>query len=420
MQAVKNTGTPRARRGKSCHPTPAQDITPMTNTARRLDFGMFLAPFHRLGENPTLSMERNMRLIEHLDTLGFDQVWIGEHHSFARELIADPVVFLAAAAARTRHIRLGTGVTSLPYHHPFMVADRMLQVDHMTRGRAMLGCGPGALVSDAYMMGIDPKDQRRRMNESLGAIMRLLRGETVSMQTDWFTLREARLQMANFTVPHLPVSVATSFTPSGAMAAGEHGTGLLSVAGADHEAFERTWGWVEEAAAKSGRSVDRSQWMVVVPMHLAHSRKEALEDIREGYARRAYSGDRLNMQVPEAPSVLGLPGGSLEAQVDRGAIIAGTPDDAIAQIRVILERSGGIGGVLVLAHEWASTAKTMESYELLARYVVPVFKGQMETLTANRDWIETNGASVFGGMVGAMAKAFTDAGKDVPEALRRK
>jgi limonene 1,2-monooxygenase len=301
-----------------------------------------------------------------------------------------------------------------------MVADRMLQVDHMTRGRAMLGCGPGALVSDAYMMGIDPKDQRRRMNESLGAIMRLLRGETVSMQTDWFTLREARLQMANFTVPHLPVSVATSFTPSGAMAAGEHGTGLLSVAGADHEAFERTWGWVEEAAAKSGRSVDRSQWMVVVPMHLAHSRKEALEDIREGYARRAYSGDRLNMQVPEAPSVLGLPGGSLEAQVDRGAIIAGTPDDAIAQIRVILERSGGIGGVLVLAHEWASTAKTMESYELLARYVVPVFKGQMETLTANRDWIETNGASVFGGMVGAMAKAFTDAGKDVPEALRRK
>ncbi len=392
----------------------------MTTAQRRLRFGMFLAPFHRLGENPTLSMERNMRLIEHLDALGLDEVWIGEHHSFARELIADPVVFLAAAAARTRQIRLGTGVTSLPYHHPFMVADRMLQVDHMTRGRAMLGCGPGALVSDAYMMGIDPKDQRRRMNESLGAIMRLLRGETVSMQTDWFTLREARLQMASFSVPHLPVSVATSFTPSGAMAAGEHGTGLLSVAGADHEAFERTWGWVEEAAAKSGRAVDRAQWSVVVPMHLAHSRKEALDDIREGYARRAYVGDRLNMQVPESPSVLGLPSGSLEAQVERGSIIVGTPDDAIAQIRVIIERSGGIGGVLTLAHEWTSTAKTVESYELLARYVMPHFQGQMEVLTANRDWIETNGAAVFGGMVGAMAKAFTDAGKDVPEALRRK
>ena len=391
----------------------------MSTPPRRMKFGMFLAPFHRLGENPTLSMERNMRLIEHLDQLGYDEVWIGEHHSFARELIADPVVFLAAAAARTRQIKLGTGVTSLPYHHPFMVADRMLQVDHMTRGRAMLGCGPGALVSDAYMMGIDPKDQRRRMNESLDAVMRLLRGETVSMQTDWFTLREARLQMANFSDPHLPVSVATSFTPSGAMAAGEHGTGLLSVAGADHEAFERTWGWVEEAAAKSGRKVDRGNWSVVVPMHLAQSREEAFNDVREGYARRAYVGDRLNMNVPEAPNVLGLPAGPLEAQAERGSIIIGTPDDAIKQIQVVIERSGGIGGVLALAHEWANTQKTYESYELFARYVAPHFQGQMETLTANRDWIETNGATVFGGMVGAMAQAFTDAGKEVPAVLQR-
>ena len=391
----------------------------MSTPPRRMKFGMFLAPFHRLGENPTLSMERNMRLIEHLDQLGYDEVWIGEHHSFARELIADPVVFLAAAAARTRQIKLGTGVTSLPYHHPFMVADRMLQVDHMTRGRAMLGCGPGALVSDAYMMGIDPKDQRRRMNESLDAVMRLLRGETVSMQTDWFTLREARLQMANFSDPHLQVSVATSFTPSGAMAAGEHGTGLLSVAGADHEAFERTWGWVEEAAAKSGRKVDRGNWSVVVPMHLAQSREEAFKDVREGYARRAYVGDRLNMNVPEAPNVLGLPAGPLEAQAERGSIIIGTPDDAIKQIQVVIERSGGIGGVLALAHEWANTQKTYESYELFARYVAPHFQGQMETLTANRDWIETNGATVFGGMVGAMAKAFTDAGKEVPAVLQR-
>ena len=391
----------------------------MSTPPRRMKFGMFLAPFHRLGENPTLSMERNMRLIEHLDQLGYDEVWIGEHHSFARELIADPVVFLAAAAARTRQIKLGTGVTSLPYHHPFMVADRMLQVDHMTRGRAMLGCGPGALVSDAYMMGIDPKDQRRRMNESLDAVMRLLRGETVSMQTDWFTLREARLQMANFSDPHLQVSVATSFTPSGAMAAGEHGTGLLSVAGADHEAFERTWGWVEEAAAKSGRKVDRGNWSVVVPMHLAQSREEAFKDVREGYARRAYVGDRLNMNVPEAPNVLGLPAGPLEAQAERGSIIIGTPDDAIKQIQVVIERSGGIGGVLALAHEWANTQKTYESYELFARYVAPHFQGQMETLTANRDWIETNGATVFGGMVGAMAQAFTDAGKEVPAVLQR-
>src|SRR3712207_6136258 len=182
----------------------------------RMRFGIFMAPFHRVGENPTLALERDLELIEHLDRLDFDEAWVGEHHSGARELISEPMLFIAAAAQRTRRIKLGTGVTSLPYHHPFMVADRMVQLDHMTRGRAMLGIGPGLLASDAYMLGIDPTVQRQRMNEALDAIMALLRREgPVTVQTDWFALREARLQLANYTEPHLPVAVATSFTPAG-------------------------------------------------------------------------------------------------------------------------------------------------------------------------------------------------------------
>jgi limonene 1,2-monooxygenase len=84
-------------------------------------------------------------------------------------------VFIAAAAERTRHIRLGTGVVSLPYHHPLMVADRWVLLDHLTRGRVMFGAGPGALPSDAYMMGVDPVEQRRMMQQSLEAIMALFR-----------------------------------------------------------------------------------------------------------------------------------------------------------------------------------------------------------------------------------------------------
>src|ERR1700675_5194501 len=84
-----------------------------------------------------------------------------------------------------RHIKLGSGVTSLPYPHPFLVAQRFVQLDHMTRGRVMLGCGPGALPSDAYMMGIEPVHLRRRMEESLDAIIRLLRcDEPVTMKAD--------------------------------------------------------------------------------------------------------------------------------------------------------------------------------------------------------------------------------------------
>ncbi len=165
--------------------------------ADHIKFGIFLAPFHPVGQNPTLALERDLQLIEHLDALGFDEAWFGEHHSAGYEIIASPEVFIAAAAQRTKHIRLGTGVSSLPYHHPFMLADRLVLLDHLTRGRLMIGVGPGALPSDAFMMGIDPAKQRDMMEESLEAILLLLEGnEPVTMETDWFKLVGARLQTA--------------------------------------------------------------------------------------------------------------------------------------------------------------------------------------------------------------------------------
>ena len=183
-------------------------------------FGLFMAPFHPTGQNPTLALERDLELIQHLDRLGYDEVWIGEHHSGGYEIISSPEVFIAAAAERTKHIRLGSGVNSLPYHHPLLLADRFVLLDHLTRGRAMLGCGPGQLTSDAHMLGIPADRQRPRMHEALEAIMALLRGEVVTMETDWFTLQDARLQLKPFSEPNLEVAVAASITPPRALAAG--------------------------------------------------------------------------------------------------------------------------------------------------------------------------------------------------------
>jgi limonene 1,2-monooxygenase len=117
----------------------------------RLKFGIFMAPFHPLGEDPTLALERDLELLQWLDYLGFDEAWIGEHHSAGWETIASPEVFIATAAERTKHLKLGTGVISLPYHHPLMVANSMILLDPLTKGRVMLGVGPGALATDAIM-----------------------------------------------------------------------------------------------------------------------------------------------------------------------------------------------------------------------------------------------------------------------------
>src|SRR5438876_1559463 len=164
----------------------------------RLRFGIFMAPFHPVAENPTLCLERDRELIQWLDEIGFDEAWIGEHHSAGYEIISSPELFIAAAAERTSRIRLGTGVVSLPYHNPMMVADRIIQLDHMTRGRVMFGAGPGLLPSDAFMLGIDVDKQRDRMIEGLDVVLRLMRGEVVTEQTEWYDLRNARCQLLSY------------------------------------------------------------------------------------------------------------------------------------------------------------------------------------------------------------------------------
>ena len=133
----------------------------------KMKFGIFMAPFHAPGHNPTLSLEYDLQLIEHLDKLDFDEAWIGEHHSAGSEIIASPEIFIMAAAARTKRIKLGTGVVSLPYHNPLWVAERMVLLDHLTRGRVMLGVGPGALPTDAAMLGLQPSQMRPLLEEYL-------------------------------------------------------------------------------------------------------------------------------------------------------------------------------------------------------------------------------------------------------------
>lgn len=166
----------------------------------RLKFGVFMAPYHAVGENPSLAIRRDVRTLQLLDELGFDEAFIGEHHSAGWEPISSPEVFIAHVAQVTRAIRLGSGVLAVPYHNPYMVAERALLLDQLTEGRFMLGVGPGALPSDTAQFGIGTTSLRPRLDEGLGVILRLLRGEIVSHQSEWFTLREASCQLQPYSL----------------------------------------------------------------------------------------------------------------------------------------------------------------------------------------------------------------------------
>jgi limonene 1,2-monooxygenase len=399
---------------------------PQTPSAGPTRFGIFLAPFHPVGQNPTLALERDLELLVHLDSLGFDEAWIGEHHSAGYEIIPSPEVFIAVAAERTRQIRLGTGVSSLPYHHPLILTDRMVLLDHLTRGRIMMGVGPGALPSDAFMMGIEVAKQRDMMEEALEAVLLLLRSEgPVSYETDWFTLRDARLQLRPYQRPHFEVGVAAQVSPSGPRAAGRFGCSLLSIGATSMGGFDALgyhWGVMEERAAQFGTTVDRQGWRLVGPMHLANTREQAVREVEFGLADWVDYFRRV-AALPLAPETDNS-SDLVEALNASGFAIIGTPEDAAAQIQRLADQSGGFGTFLLMAHDWADRRETLRSYELFAREVMPVFQDSAATLTASRDWAAENRPAFIGAAGAAIMssiqrhadeKAKTQVGETTPD-----
>ena len=369
-------------------------------------FGIFLPPMHRTGINPTLLLHRDLELVEWLDHLGYDEAWIGEHHSAGSELIASPEVFIAAAAQRTRRIKLGTGVNSLPYHHPLILADRIVMLDHLTRGRMMFGVGPGQLTSDAAMLGIPPELQRPRMEESFDVIMRLFRGETVTKHTDWFICQDAVLQMLPYSC--FDIAVASSISPSGSKLAGRYGTGLLSIAATEPAAFrvlDYNFGVWQEEAQLHGNVADRTNWRLMGPMHIAETEQEARKNCEYGLQ---WVFNYLSHIIPVGDPTNGPPSNYrdfVDYANESGRMVIGTPDMAIAQLERLREKTGGFGAFLFLGADLADWQATKRSYELFAEYVMPHFQGQLAAPQASYDRVVSAGSRWVDSTLGAQLTA---------------
>jgi limonene 1,2-monooxygenase len=374
-------------------------------------FGVFHAPYHLpMGQNPTLALRRDVEFVRHLDSLGFDEAWIGEHHSCGCEMITDPMIFISHVAPQTSHIKLGTGVLSLPYHNPLWVADRAILLDHLTRGRFMLGLGPGALTTDAYMIGIDPLEQRNALEEDVDVLKRLLAGETVSAQTPRYHLVEARTQLRPFS--GFEVAVAAVASPTGPRIAGKYGDGILSIGatmsamapdGVDTLALH--WDVMEQRAAQYGQVADRSKWRLVGPMHIAETREQARADVAHGIdAWFDY------FQDVQAAVHFQVAGKSTDERIDfvinSGLGVIGTPEDAVEQIDKLREQSnGGFGAYLVMTHEWADWAATLHSYELMAERVFPAFQDSVASLQRSADWAAGRRADLGGAQMKSVENA---------------
>ena len=373
-----------------------------------LKFGTFMAPFHcPVGQDPTYANERDLAVVKHLDMLGFEEAWIGEHHSCGSETIPDPMLFIAYAANLTRHIKLGTGVLSLPYHNPLWVADRALYLDRLLRGRFMLGLGPGALPTDATMIGLTLEEQRGAFEEDVDVLMAILRGERVTHKNNRYNLVDAGTQLAPFS--DFDILVAAIASPTGPRVAAKNGINLMSVgatAAGGFDALALHWDVMEERSQQFGHTPDRSKWRLAGPMHLAETREQAIEDVKHG----------LDDWCDYTQNVLAAPhfraaGNTFEERVawvnESGLGVIGTPDDAIAQVERLEKQSGGFGSYLLIHQEWARHDATLKSYELFANYVKPKFQGSTTRFEAAADYAVSKWTE-FDARQGAAIQAATD------------
>ena len=345
----------------------------------RMQFGVFIPPHHvPTNYNPTLALQHDIEIVKLLDTIGYDEAWFGEHHSGGVELINDPMLFIAHVAPQTRNLRLGTGVVSLPYHNPLWVADKLALLDHLTRGRVILGVGPGALASDAAMIGIKPSEQRDALDFDMDVLMHLLTSdEPISVETSRYKLVEARLQLDFYQYPHPPIVAAAVVSPSGPRIAGKHGLGLISIgatmkAGVDVLAMH--WDVLEARAKEFNQKADRDAWRIVNIMHLAKTKDQAIKDIQYGlkdwceYIKHTAAAPQIQVSGNDIS-------GYLEWIGDNASVVIGTYKDAIEHIESLIAISnGGFGNFLLFDHNWCELETKKQHYELFANYVIPHFK----------------------------------------------
>lgn len=374
----------------------------------KMKFGIFMAPFHPPEHNPTLSLEQDLDLLVHLDRLSYDEAWIGEHHSAGSEIIASPEIFIMAAADRTRNIKLGTGVVSLPYHNPLWVAERMVLLDHLTRGRVMLGLGPGALPTDAAMLGLEPPQMRPLLEEYMEILVHLLTSEEpISYEGEHLTLKDARLHLRPYSDPLFDLAVAAVASPSGAKLAGRYGAGVLSLGATvaiGMDVLAHHWTIQEEVAAQHGQVADRAKWRLVGLMHLAETEEQAREDVKYGMEQWF----RYFQDVAAFPQ-MAVDGSNLDEMIDfvnGGLGVIGTPARMVDQIGNLLEQSnGGFGAYLTLAHNWANPQATHKSFELFAREVMPHFQSSGGGLRAAADRAQAARAGLAEKQLQAVAEA---------------
>jgi len=347
-------------------------------------------PLHPAGSNLTETLDHDLDQLITLDGIGFKEAWVGEHFTAGWENIPAPDLLLAKAIPLTKNIILGTGVSCLPDHDPFVLAHRIAVLDHLAKGRFYWGVGAGSFIGDFDAFGIDPKtgEQRELTDDSLKFILNLWDDPKPGLYQNkrWkFRVPVPQSDVGlgvhtkPYQKPHPPIAVAGITASSGTLRiAGANGWIPMSINFVTKDVLRTHWASVEEGALGAGKSPDKSLWRVARDIYVADATEEARKEVKEGTLARDFT-DYFFKMVPKIRGNLDIFKTDIsmsDADVTPDYMldnlwIAGSPDDVADRVRELYEYVGGFGVLLVMGHEWKPRDKWVRSMKLLMEEVMP-------------------------------------------------
>ena len=355
-----------------------------------MKLGYFTMPLHPAGAELSDTLDHDLEQIVYLDKIGFSEAWIGEHFTAGWENIPAPDIFIANALAHTKNIVLGTGVSCLSQHNPFMLAHRIAVLDHIAKGRFYWGVGAGSFIGDFKAFEIDPStgEQRDLMNESLEFILTLWNNPKPGRYKNkkWsFTVPEPLSDVSlgvhskPYQKPHPPIAVAGITEKSGSLkTAGKKGWIPMSINFVPRNSLTGHWQSFEEGANESGIDADRSKWRIARDIYVAETTEQAIQDVKDGTLARDFTDYffklvpkiRGNLDIFKIDKSMADSDVTTDYMIENLWIVGG-PEDVAKQIKELYDYVGGFGVLLVMGHEWKPLDKWQKSMKLLVEEVLP-------------------------------------------------
>jgi alkanesulfonate monooxygenase SsuD/methylene tetrahydromethanopterin reductase-like flavin-dependent oxidoreductase (luciferase family) len=354
-----------------------------------MEVGFFTMPLHPPGADLAKTLNDDLDQIVTLDRLGYKEAWVGEHFTAEWENIAAPDLFLARAIGATENIVLGTGVTCMPNHNPFMIAHRIALLDHLAQGRFNWGVGSGGFSGDFEVFGFDPAsgEHRQMTRDAVDLVLKLWDDPKPGLyeHKSWrFTVPEPDPEIGlsfhykPYQKPHPPIGVAGVSRRSDTLTmAGERGYIPMSINLVPSATLASHFDQVAEGASKAGRTADRSQWRIAREVFVAETTEEARREAREGVLARDYFdyffkilGNLKQFNLFKTDDE--MPDSDVDVDYLMENIwIVGSPDDVADQLRALYDDVGGFGVLLTMGHEWEPKDAWVRSHTLLTEEVMP-------------------------------------------------